>query len=123
MDKTFTGFPPSGITFLAGLAADNTKAYSDRNRATYANEVAAPLRALVIAVGQRLREGTGQTICFEPTIGRSLFRINRDTRFSADKLRTIRGSMPSGGAGSTMPATRPPSSSALAPAASSRAPA
>jgi uncharacterized protein (TIGR02453 family) len=83
--EAFTGFPPSGIDFLAGLAADNTKAYFDGNRGTYANDVAAPLRALVIAVGQRLRDGAGQHVCFEPAVGKSLFRINRDTRFSADK--------------------------------------
>jgi uncharacterized protein (TIGR02453 family) len=83
--ETFTGFPPSGTAFLAGLAADNTKAYFDRNRGTYANDVAAPLRALVVAVGQRLREGTGRDVCFDPAVGKSLFRINRDTRFSADK--------------------------------------
>jgi len=83
--ETFTGFPPSGIAFLGGLAADNTKAYFDGNRDTYSDDVAAPLRALVVAVGQRLREGTGRDVCFEPTVGKSLFRINRDTRFSADK--------------------------------------
>ena len=85
MAEAFTGFPPSGIAFLAGLAADNTKAYFDRNRGTYANDVAAPLQTLVIAVGQRLRDGTGRDLCFDPTVGKSLFRINRDTRFSADK--------------------------------------
>jgi hypothetical protein len=35
--ETFTGFPPSGIDFLAGLAADNTKAYFDRDRSAYAH--------------------------------------------------------------------------------------
>jgi hypothetical protein len=83
--EVFSGFPPSGIAFLAGLAADNTKAYFDRNRGTYANDVAAPLRALVVAVGQRLRDRAGRDVCFDPTVGKSLFRINRDTRFSADK--------------------------------------
>jgi uncharacterized protein (TIGR02453 family) len=85
VDEAFGGFPPSGIAFLAGLAADNTKAYFDRNRGTYADDVTAPLRALVVAVGQRLREGACQDVCFDPTVGKSLFRINRDTRFSADK--------------------------------------
>jgi uncharacterized protein (TIGR02453 family) len=83
--EAFTGFPPSGIDFLAGLAADNTKAYFDGNRGAYANDVAAPLRALVIAVGQRLRDEVCRDLCFDPTVGKSLFWINRDTRFSADK--------------------------------------
>jgi uncharacterized protein (TIGR02453 family) len=83
--EAFSGFPPSGIAFLAGLAADNTTTYFDRNRDTYASDVAAPLQALVVAVGERLRDRAGRDVCFDPTIGKSLFRINRDTRFSADK--------------------------------------
>jgi uncharacterized protein (TIGR02453 family) len=85
MAETFTGFPPSGIAFLAGLAADNTKTYFDGNRDTYTNDVAAPLRALVVTVGQRLRDKTVPDIRLEPMVGKSLFRINRDTRYSPDK--------------------------------------
>jgi hypothetical protein len=40
MAEAFTGFPPSGIAFLAGLSADNTGAYFDGNRGTYADDVA-----------------------------------------------------------------------------------
>jgi uncharacterized protein (TIGR02453 family) len=82
---TFTGFPQSGIAFLAGLAADNSTAYFSANRGTYANDIAAPLRALVVAVGERLRDTAVPDIRFEPSTGKSLFRINRDTRFSEDK--------------------------------------
>jgi hypothetical protein len=82
---TFTGFPPTGIAFLAGLAADNAKTYFNANRDTYTNDLAVPLRALVVAVGERLRDTAVPDVCFEPSTGKSLFRINRDTRFSADK--------------------------------------
>lgn len=82
---TFTGFPPAGIAFLAGLAADNARTYFNAHRGTYANDVAAPLRALVTDVGERLRDQAVPDLCFEPSTGKSLFRINRDTRFSADK--------------------------------------
>ena len=85
MADTFTGFPPGGTGFLAGLAADNSRAYFDANRGSYANDVAAPLRALVTAVGERLRDAAVPDLCFDPSVGKSLFRINRDTRFSADK--------------------------------------
>jgi len=81
----FTGFPPGSIAFLAGLAADNTTTYFNTNRDTYTNDLAAPLRALVVAVGERLRDTAVPDVCFEPSVGKSLFRINRDTRFSADK--------------------------------------
>jgi len=90
---TFTGFPPGGIAFLTGLAADNSAAYFSANRGTYANDVAAPLRALVVAVGERLRDTAVPDIRFEPSTGKSLFRINRagimglrDTRL--DRYRT-----------------------------------
>ena len=43
MADTFTGFPPAGIAFLAGLAADNARTYFNAHRGTYANNVAAPL--------------------------------------------------------------------------------
>src|SRR6266700_2908561 len=78
----FTGFPPTGIAFLAGLAADNAKTYFNANRDTYTNDLAVPLRALVVAVGERLRDTAVPDVCFEPSTGKSLFRINRDTRFS-----------------------------------------
>lgn len=86
MADAFTGFPPTAITFLDGLAADNSKRYFDSHRETYRTDVAEPLRALVIAVGERLRDTAAPDICFEPKVGKSLFRINRDTRFSADKV-------------------------------------
>ena len=85
MADTFTGFPPGGIAFLAGLAADNSRTYFDAHRGTYANDIAAPLRALITAVGERLRDTAVPDLCFHPSTGKSLFRINRDTRFSADK--------------------------------------
>jgi uncharacterized protein (DUF2461 family) len=34
---TFTGFPPAGIAFLAGLAANNARTYFNANRDTYTN--------------------------------------------------------------------------------------
>jgi uncharacterized protein (TIGR02453 family) len=121
--EAFTGFPPSGIDFLADLAADNTKAYFDANRETYAHDVAAPLRALVVAVGQRLRDRAGRDVCFEPAVGKSLFRINRDTRFSADKTPYHPWVDAIWWAGLPDARRAPPSSSASAPTASSRAPA
>ena len=42
MAEAFTGFPPSGIDFLAGFAADNTKAYFDR-KPRHALRAAAPM--------------------------------------------------------------------------------
>ena len=44
MAEPFGGFPPEGIAFLAGLAADNTRAFFDARRRTYERDVAAPMR-------------------------------------------------------------------------------
>jgi hypothetical protein len=108
VDETFTGFPPSGIAFLAGLAADNTKAYFDGNRDTYSNDVAVPLRALVVAVGQRLRDETGRDATSSPRSASPCSGSTATLASQPTRLRTIRRSMPSGGPGSTMPAARLP---------------
>ena len=83
--ESFAGFGPGMIDFLAGLEADNTKAYFDANRAIYDEHVRRPLQLLCLAVGERMADGPAPEIDFEPKVGRSMFRINRDLRFSKDK--------------------------------------
>jgi uncharacterized protein (TIGR02453 family) len=85
----FSGFGPDALGFLTGLGADNSKSYFDDNREIYDQQVAGPMKSLVLAVGEQLRhelgDGIGPELRFEPKVGRSLFRINRDLRFSKDK--------------------------------------
>jgi hypothetical protein len=81
---TFTGFGPDARSFLAGLAEDNSKSYFDRHRRVYEEQVARPMKSLVVDVGARLADRVAPGIRAEPKVGRSLFRINRDLRFSAD---------------------------------------
>lgn len=81
----FTGFGPEALSFLSGLEADNSKRYFDDHRAIYDRDVALPLKQFVVAVGERLASDVAPAISFEPKIGKSLFRINRDLRFSKDK--------------------------------------
>lgn len=78
------GFPPAAITFLRDLADHNDTAWFDRNRGTYEACVREPAKAFVVALGHALRERGLRRVQAEPAVGRSLFRINRDTRFSAD---------------------------------------
>jgi uncharacterized protein (TIGR02453 family) len=68
----FRGFPPEALSFYVGLAADNSKAYWEANRATYLAAVKEPMEALVAEVDER----------FRPL---KLFRPYRDVRFSKDK--------------------------------------
>ncbi|MGI9646468.1 MAG: DUF2461 domain-containing protein [Ilumatobacteraceae bacterium] len=81
----FTGFGPDALDFLDGLAADNSKSYFGANRAVYDHQVAGPMKSLVVAVGDGLRERVSPAVEAEPKVGKSLFRINRDLRFSKDK--------------------------------------
>ena len=82
---SFTGFGSGALDFLAGLEADNSKTYFDDHRAVYDDQVRRPLQLLCLAVGERLADSVAPGIEYEPKVGRSMFRINRDLRFSKDK--------------------------------------
>jgi uncharacterized protein (TIGR02453 family) len=81
----FTGFPAAGLEFLAGIARDNTKAYFDAHRTAYETGLLEPAKAFVVAFGDELRARVSAGIRAEPRVNGSILRINRDTRFSADK--------------------------------------
>ena len=83
--ERFAGFPAEGIEFLAGLAADNTRGFFDARRDVYHRDLAAPIRLFVTDVADRLRASVAPALRAEPAVGKSLFRINRDLRFSKDK--------------------------------------
>jgi uncharacterized protein (TIGR02453 family) len=78
----FTGFRPTALTFLRDLARHNDREWFAHHRPTYEAEVRAPLAALVEEVDVRLAS-VAPEIVGDPK--RSLFRIHRDVRFSADK--------------------------------------
>ncbi len=80
--REFTGFRPAALTFLRALRRHNDREWFERNRATYEEEVRAPLAALVEEVDVRLAS-IAPEIVGHPK--RSLFRIHRDVRFSSDK--------------------------------------
>jgi uncharacterized protein (TIGR02453 family) len=80
-----TSFSPATWAFLHDLAADNTRSAFDAHRDTYQREVAEPSAALVQRLAGVLADRVHPDLRGEAKIGRSLFRINRDTRFSRDK--------------------------------------
>jgi uncharacterized protein (TIGR02453 family) len=80
----FPGFPKRTVTFLRDLAAHNDRDWFAAHKADYEAAVMAPARAFVLAMGERLRR-LSPGIRFDPRANGSLFRIYRDTRFSADK--------------------------------------
>lgn len=77
-------FPPGTVDFLAELREHNTAEWFDAHRSRYQRDVVAPAKELVTALGPALHR-LAPGIRAEPRVLGSIFRINRDTRFSADK--------------------------------------
>ena len=75
-------FTKAALTFFRGLARHNEKSWFEAHRDEYEAEVRQPMRELIEDLDTRFAE-------FAPEIGgdpkRSMFRINRDIRFSKDK--------------------------------------
>jgi len=78
----FEGFPEAAFTFLAGLKKNNNKAWFEAHRATYEDDLREPSKRLVSAMGAAFPEAKLPLVS---DVKRSLFRINRDIRFSKDK--------------------------------------
>jgi uncharacterized protein (TIGR02453 family) len=77
-------FPPDTLDFLAELRGANDKAWFDANRTRYQAAYVDAGKAFVEAVAPVLA-GIVPGVHAEPRVSGSIFRINRDTRFSADK--------------------------------------
>src|ERR1035437_5569029 len=79
---TFEGFSKDMFKFLHGLKKNNNKEWFEAHRDDYELYLREPSKALAYAVGVYFREHKLPVIGNAKT---SLFRINRDIRFSADK--------------------------------------
>src|SRR6187397_2751326 len=82
MTDTFSGFNRGALTFLRQLKKNNKREWFQANRETYDNEVLAPLKLLVEELDVRFGKFAPE---FVGDPKRSIFRIYRDVRFSADK--------------------------------------
>ncbi|MDL2226884.1 DUF2461 domain-containing protein, partial [Deltaproteobacteria bacterium OttesenSCG-928-M10] len=78
------GFSEETITFLADLRANNNRTWFMENRDRAEKFLLSPARDLVAAVGDLLRRQRPDIVA-DPRTDRSLYRLNRDTRFSRDK--------------------------------------
>jgi uncharacterized protein (TIGR02453 family) len=79
---SFCGFEPAATRFFKDLSANQNRDWFAEHKAEYEQHIKAPMGELVQAVTQRLA-ATTLPLTGDPK--RSLFRINRDVRFSADK--------------------------------------
>ncbi len=82
--KGFSGFPDGTLGFLRGVRANNTKTWFDAHRKDYDELYVAPAKAFVEALAPRLSDFAPEIVA-EARINGSIFRINRDVRFSRDK--------------------------------------
>lgn len=81
-EAPFTGFDPAAFRFLRGLKRHNTREWFESHRPEYEQFVRAPMRALIEELDVHLA-ATVPELVGDPK--RSIFRIHRDVRFSADK--------------------------------------
>jgi uncharacterized protein (TIGR02453 family) len=78
----FAGFPPEAIQFLRGLKKNNRREWFQPRKDVYEQQVKAPMTELVSALNRELALFAPDYIA-DPK--KAIFRIYRDTRFSADK--------------------------------------
>lgn len=81
---TYAGFPSSTLWFLSELSAHNSKAWFEQHREAYESSWREPAEAFVSAVGPSLHDMRAGIVA-DPRVNGSIFRINRDVRFSRDK--------------------------------------
>lgn len=72
------------VKFLAELRENNNRTWFTENRDRAEELLLSPARELVVEVGELLRKKRPDIIA-DPRTDRSIYRLNRDTRFSRDK--------------------------------------
>ncbi|MFH1490364.1 MAG: DUF2461 domain-containing protein [Pseudomonadota bacterium] len=80
----FKGFPKEMVRFFDLLEKNNNRAWFEEHKRDYEEDVKYPAMAFVMAMGGRLKKIAPRVNAI-PQVNQSLFRINRDTRFSPDK--------------------------------------
>ena len=82
--RNFNGFSQETAGFFEQLRENNNKEWFEEHRQVYEREVLERAKSFVEAMGERLRELRPEINAI-PAVNKSLFRLNRDTRFSKDK--------------------------------------
>src|SRR4030042_462972 len=80
----FRGVSRETVAFFRGLKKNNNREWFGAHRDVYESHVLAPAKAFVVDMGRRLKEIPPEIVAV-PRINKSIFRLNRDTRFSSDK--------------------------------------
>ncbi len=80
----FKGFSKKTVQFFKQLKKNNTRQWFETHKKEYETHVKQPAAQFVTSMGNVLEEFV-PAINAIPKVNQSLFRINRDTRFSHDK--------------------------------------
>jgi uncharacterized protein (TIGR02453 family) len=78
-------FTPQLFDFLRELKANNNRDWFQTNRARYDSLVRDPAFRFITDVGLGLKRISSHLVADPRPVGGSLFRVNRDIRFAADK--------------------------------------
>jgi uncharacterized protein (TIGR02453 family) len=82
MRSGFPGFAPEAMTFYRGLSRNNTREWFQPRKHIYDEKVKAPMVELVTELNRAMMDFAPDYVT---DAGKAIFRIYRDTRFSADK--------------------------------------
>lgn len=80
----FQGFPAGGLAFLQDLAAHNDREWFEAHRSAWDAEIVPAMLEWCGALAARLRDAMPGLV-FVPRVGGSIYRLNREIRFSRDK--------------------------------------
>jgi len=80
----FEGFPEDGLSFLAQLARRNERDWFEAHRAVWDDQIVPTMLSWCTELCEVLRDVMPRLV-FVPRVGGSLYRLNRDIRFSRDK--------------------------------------
>jgi uncharacterized protein (TIGR02453 family) len=80
----FQGFPEGGLAFLRSLSEHNERDWFEAHRSAWDGEIIPAMLEWCSALAERLRDEMPR-LTFVPRVGGSLYRLNRDIRFSRDK--------------------------------------
>ncbi|MGI8744076.1 MAG: DUF2461 domain-containing protein [Bryobacteraceae bacterium] len=82
LKPNFPGFPPEAIQFFRGLARNNNRDWFQPRKERFETHIKEPMVNLVTALNSELAKFAPEYVS-DPK--KAIFRIYRDTRFSADK--------------------------------------
>jgi uncharacterized protein (TIGR02453 family) len=83
-ERTFNGFSQETLIFFKNLKANNSKAWFEAHKEEYQENLLEPLQKLIIDLSEFMLT-IDSHFEIRPSIGKTISRIYKDTRFSKDK--------------------------------------